>query len=391
LIFLSSTSIALLMTDPTSNFHITIGTAPHSDDTGQPSLFRDLSLLKVGLLYGDRIKLCSLAGSMIAVISQVSLLNEAQRLDAMKSWVVLAARDPGAARAFDLLDELKHRRHRSTPELLLLRKLQEQIDRSWAEIQATIAGIAQRAGLDGVIDAVKTGLVELDIYPSETDQAVNSFFKSVSDAVISPLTYPLFDEQTGSFVASAMRAGMISPTTADQAQAKVAGLASDVLQRLPLFEHASIEEVLAIRHELEHALVRFRSAIITYSRLIASPAWEPSFATEAELVFREQVETAVLEIEEQVSSNTLIKTLMRKVASPTAVIVPASASVLGLVVSTAADFSHVLGSTAGYAAGAAVFAKAVADEFRTDRNNLERHKLYFYYGARRELMQRVKD
>lgn len=378
------------MTNPPPDFHITIGTAPHSDDSGQPSLFRDLNLLKVGLLYGDRIKLCSLAGSMIAVISQVVLLNEAQRLDAMKSWVVLAAGDPSAARAFEVLDELKHRRHRSTSELLLLRKLQEQINRSWDEIQATIYRIAQQAGLDGVMDALKTGLVELDIYPSETDEAVKCFYESVSGAVISPLTYPLFDEQTGSFIASAMREGMISPTTADQAQGKVAGLASEVLQRLPLFEQASIEEILAIRRELEHALVRFRSAIITYSRSIASSAWEPSFASEAELVFREQVEIAVLEIEEQVASNTLIKTIMRKVTDPTAVIVPASASVLGVVVSTAGDVSHLLGQTAGYAAGAALFAKAVADELRADRDNLERHKLYFYYGARHELKERVK-
>ncbi len=378
------------MTDPTPDFHITIGTAPHSDASGKPSLFRDLSLLKVGLLYGDRIKLCSLAGSMIAVISQVGLLNEAQRLDAMKSWVVLAAGDPSAARAFELLDELKQRHHRSTSELLLLRKLQEQVNRSWDEIQATIHNIAQQAGLDGVIDALKTGLVELDIYPSETDAAVKSFFESVSDAVISPRTYPLFDEQTGSFVASAMREGIISATTADHAQGKVAGLAPEVLQRLPLFEQASIEEIIAIRRELEHALVRFRSAIITYSRSIASSAWEPSFASEAELVFREQVDVAILEIEEQVASNTLIKSIMRKLTDPTAVIVPASASALGIVVLTAGDFSHLLAQTTGYAAGAALFAKAVADERRAGRDNLERHKLYFYYGARRELVERVK-
>ncbi|MDP9237987.1 MAG: hypothetical protein M3P30_11435 [Chloroflexota bacterium] len=328
---------------------------------------------------------------MIAVISQVGLLNDAQRLDAMKSWVVLAAGDPAAARAFELLDELKHRRRRSKAELLLLRQLQEQVDRSWSGIQATIFKIAQQAGLDGVIDALNTGLVELDVYPSETDAAVKSFFKSVSDAVLSPRTYPLFDEQTGSFVASAMREGIISPTEADRMQAKVASFASEVLQRLPLFEQASIEEILAIRHELEHALVRFRSAIIAYSRLIANPAWEPAFAAEAELVFREEVETAVLEIEEQVASNTVIRTVMRKATSPTILVVPGATSVLGVIVSTAADFSHALGTAAGFAAGAALFATAVADEFRTDRNTLERHKLYFYYGARRELTQRVKQ
>ena len=379
------------MTDLTPELHITIGTSPHSNDAGQPSLFRDLSLLKVGLLYGDRIKLCSLAGSMIAVISQVGLLNEAQRLDAMKSWVVLAAGDPAAAHAFELLDDLKHHRYRSKSELLMLRKLQEQVERTWNQIQATIYGIAQQAGLDGVIDALRTGLVELDVYPSDTDEAVKSFFKSISNAVISPLTYPLFDEQTGSFVASAMREGIIPATSADHAQGKVTGLASEVLQRLPLFEQASVGEILAIRHELQHALVRFRSAIITYSRSIASSAWEPPFASEAELVFRGQVELALQEIEEQVASNTLIKTIMRKVTDPTAVMVPASASMLGVVVSTAGDFSHLLGQAVGYAAGATLFAKAVADERRRDRENLERHKLYFYYGARRALAERVRQ
>ncbi len=370
-----------------SALHITIGTGPLSDNDGRLTLSHDLALLNVGLLYGDRIKFCSIGGSMIAVVSQIGLLTEAQRLDAMRSWVILAAgNDPTAGQAFDTVKSLRRRQHRSREELLLLRKLSESINRVWDDVQSMVVKIAHEAGIDGIADALNTGLVELDIYPTDTDEAVKAFFRSVSDAIVSADSYPLFDDQTGTLVGAAVREGLIPTDAPDEHKARVAGLAADVLQRLPLFDQASIEEILAIRRELDRALIRFRSAMISYSTMIESASWDRTFSTEAELLFRREVEPAVLDIEEEVRANTLVRTIMRR--APEAILVPASSSALGLLISTAAGFSSILGSAAAYAVGAGLLAKAVAEQRAERQQRLEQNKLFFYYGAQHRLQAR---
>ena len=66
----------------------------------------------------------------------------------------------------------------------MLRKLQEQIDRSWAQIQETIFKIAQQAGLDGVIDALKAA-------PGHTN---STLWKDVSDDASYLITSEWSDE-----------------------------------------------------------------------------------------------------------------------------------------------------------------------------------------------------
>ena len=47
----------------TGVFHITVGVAPHS--TPAPDLSRDVEILKAAVLYGDKVKYCSPASSLI--------------------------------------------------------------------------------------------------------------------------------------------------------------------------------------------------------------------------------------------------------------------------------------------------------------------------------------
>ena len=91
-----------------------------------------------------------------------------------------------------------------------------------------------------------------------------------------------------------------------------------MLQRLPLFDDATVHEVIDIRRELERPLVRFRSAVMTYAESIKSASWDEDFSVEAELVFRQHIEPAVLEIEDSVrSSSSLLSMATRKVADKT--------------------------------------------------------------------------
>src|SRR5918994_327073 len=125
-----------------------------------------------------------------------------------------------------------------------------------------------------------------------------------SEAVASGTTYPLLDAPTAEFVAAAEGTSFadISPTAA--AMGRHSGLAGDLLRRLlPLFERATISEVLDIRRDLRVPLLGFRMAVRDFAREVRSAAWQEGFAEEAEVLFREKVEPEVEKIEYAVKEN----------------------------------------------------------------------------------------
>ncbi len=122
---------------------------------------------------------------------------------------------------------------------------------------------------------------------------LEEFVERVAGAVEDGSTYPLFDDLTGNFVTEAIRHGFLTVSETDAARSRHSGLCSDLLQRLPLFERASLSDVLAIRHELEGPLLGFYIAVADFSREIRSAAWETDFIEEADVLFREKVEPEV--------------------------------------------------------------------------------------------------
>ena len=106
------------------------------------------------------------------------------------------------------------------------------------------------------------------------DKFTGVIMRTVSDSS----TYPLFDDGTGSLVRVGVEIGATSPTVTRISQAKQTQLATDLLGRLPLFDEASMNEILDIRRELDPHLIRFRSAIIKYAEKIRNASRDKEFS-----------------------------------------------------------------------------------------------------------------
>ena len=142
---------------------------------------------------------------------------------------------------------------------------------------------------------------------------VTAIFEQVRGAVEDGSTYPLFDDLTGDFVAEAIRCGLIRYSEGNAARGRHGGLSGDLLQRLPLFEKATLAEALGVRRELERLLRGFRVAVSDFSKQIRSAAWDPSIAEEADALFREKVQPEVERIEHAVRENRSLEELPRRV------------------------------------------------------------------------------
>ena len=157
-------------------------------------------------------------------------------------------------------------------------------------------------------------------------------------------------------------------------------MASDLLRRLPLFEKATVQEILDIRRELENPLIRFRGAVIHMSEGIRSAAWDEDFPSDAGMAFRKEVEPAILEIEEAVQDNGSLSSLLLKDVRP-----GDWATGLGVMLSTLAGLPDVASVLLGSGTTAGMTARGAYKEWREDRKNIESNHMFFYYETRERL------
>jgi hypothetical protein len=207
----------------------------------------------------------------------------------------------------------------------------------------------------------------------------------LAEAISDSVTYPLFDELTGGLIRSGIQEGKIEVSELNIKRGRHARLAAHLLERLPLFDAAGMDEILDIRKELERPLIRFRSAMIKFSDNIKSASWDKNFSLEAEQVFYKEIEPAILDIEDAVKTNNYLSTLIRKVADKPLTI-PAG-STLAVVVSRLSDLPDLVSQGLGVSLAAAPLIYDATKEWKEKQLKTEQNHLFFYYRARKELSE----
>jgi hypothetical protein len=385
------------------DFHITVSTAPKS----KFNIENDLRLVKASLLYGDRVKLCSAPASLILKMRGFAYLPVMEQITMMEQMSVFAEVDPkdefkGVATA---LKELLNKKYRGTKENQLLLGMKKNLPLIWEESMEKHKMVMQPALARELELAVKSELLELHDFQilKDTQTAFrslmdgtleskegikalsNEFTAAVKEAMADGSTYPLFDDQTGSLLKTAFdTTGGIKLSPARLSQINQSSLAADVLQRLPLFEDASMAEILDIRRELQKPLIRFRGAVMTYAEKIRTSAWDDDFTIEAEAVFRRDIEPSVLEIEDLIKSNpSLISLATRRLADKQTVF----SSVFTFLISQAAALPYITAMAIAAGVGSAVAFNDAYHEWLKQKQSIEGNQLYFYYRANRFLAE----
>jgi hypothetical protein len=321
---------------PAGRLHFTIGTGPSSDpSTGHLSLQNDARLLKAGLLYADRVRLCSVGSSLTLRMLADTKSHKNQQLDFIERHFRenIARDDPEAAKAIEFVRryrELRRDRNLSKEQLVLRIQLAEELERIWGRFKGGWEEFARKAGADEILAARRSGLVDFHRFTaggvertagldqSSNERRSDEFYEEVtaelfgvlSGAVSEGATYPLFDNHAGELVRLGVDAGVIRVSESGAAKGRQAGLASDLLQRLPLFEDAPVDEILSIRRELDGPLIRFRVAVARFSDGMRTAGWDPEFVDDAEDVFVREVEPAVQEIEDAVRDRSFVAQLL---------------------------------------------------------------------------------
>lgn len=284
-----------------TEMHITIGAYP----IGKMNLQHDVNLVKAAVLYADKARLCSVQSSFLLSQLQIGELPPEQQLDVL---VAIASESKESDVAFEVeqlqrtVRAIKREKHKNREDLILIAKFQKLVDALNKDLAEFVSELAESSRATELSLVKDKGL--LQIHPlDEGGDIAQSFSKALWTAVTDHSTYPLFDQDTGSLVRLAIQEGHFDVPDDAVLRSKNVNLAEDLFGRLPLFEAASVKEILDIREELKLPLRKFRGAMMAYSDAIRSAAWDQDFESEAERVFRRSIDPAIAEIEEHVRNN----------------------------------------------------------------------------------------
>lgn len=358
---------------------------------------RELQYVKSALLYADQITLISPVAYLYSQLqAETAHIDERRVIKLLRLILPLCEKEEPELyyEVNGLLNQLEpivySKRYKAVP---LVQKLQfrRQLGLVSKGIDDAILNAIGKNASDEVNLLVKAD--KLKLYPFEhsladTEGCVSEYFRQLTRAV--KTSHPLFDEQSCHLMASAVKDKVIQLTPGETRKITHAGVSDNILQRLPSFEFASVDEILDIRSDLDPALTRYRKKMLEYSDQIQSVPWDADFENECSELYYKEIAPAVAEIDELTKENGFIKNLGYRFAEDENFLKSAGGLVVGVIAGGAlASFTQCCSENTGMlvAGGAAVAAKIAKAylEYDEKQKNIQKKDLYFYYQAGKRL------
>lgn len=380
-----------------NNFNFTIAVSPESFI----SLDREMKYIKTALLYADTIKLVSpVAHIFVELTDQAYKRNEKHTLeliDKVIPFIKIADINLYNQYINEVRPELKgiiySKRYKNAPMVYKL-QIRNVFKNFVKDIDKKIHDMLGQDICDDISFLIKSNKVKLDTFEStfdDADEYVMEYFKKLEKSISN--SYPLFDEQSNKLMGSAIREGIINISDIDKFKVGHAGLTDRLLLKLPSFEFAEVNEILDIRKELEKPLLKFRGKTIEYTENIQTLPWDKDFEDECYILYNKEIVPSILEIEETITDNNILKNLGVKVMTDSSML----GNISGLVVGVAAagaitTFSNAIAADKAMLAtgGAWAISKIASayNEYKIKAKEVERKDLYFYHKAGRNLIDK---
>jgi hypothetical protein len=349
------------------------------------------------LLYADKVTLCSYTATIIKRMHDIEALSSEERMRFCLAFLRGRAEHEELVRVIEVFLWYKslsrsQRRQFSYETIQKYKTVKHQYEEIVEQITEEVKRMAIAGGAAGLQSALKSGLVDLYQFKSEdlSEALCYEYFSVIAEATTSSATYPLLDDLTGELIRLGVEERKMQLTNGALHRAKHVGLAADLIQRLPVFDNAKVDEVLAIRRALERPLIRFRAAVMGFSESVDAAPWDEDFVMDTEKVFRQKVEPAVLEIEDAVRRDSYLRELISSLGKKE-ILLPTSG--LGILLSSLGNFHKGVAAGLGVAVGVALAAWEAAEKRRQTTAILEAKQMYFYYhaGASLKQTQTVED
>lgn len=368
-----------------SELEMTVSTYPND----KLHLKDDIELIKVGLLYSEKVTLKSIKADLFyRVLDYSKQTNILEKMYYMKDIAVFGKNFSMVLKIDSLIAEYQrfiksaNDKNRGLARL----KINKEFTKPWSEVEKVILNMfdmKEIKSLEKVIESEKLNVIRYKTPfkdSGSTDKLISEYMKSLEDVLSLHYNYPLFDTEISKMVNSAVKSELITITNGTQERMKHSNLTMTMLRSLPSFEKATIDEVVDIRKELDSYLIKFRSAIIRYTDLINGDIIDEDLYYEIDKLIMKEINPIIQEIDEEGKRNNYLKELGYTFINSKLVQVAG----VGLILGNVADI--ITGSTtlATGIIGSGQTAISHHKEWKDKKRRIEENNLFFYYKAQEE-------
>ena len=312
---------------------VSLATSPRA---GERALERDVELAKAALLYADQVEMVGLGVALFEKVRQRSSGDQGafglfRALDDEALAYVMGNRVSELPENFRMMMDLMGLPNfRAVVEALpsehsaqMLEAL-DGLDEINQGAHPYIAALLEEAGADELakaIDARVIRVADLDVDVShlfrggesrdlETDSQMASWIGVLLERLNDRRTRLLFDDDSAELVEALLRTGELEATEPNLRLARQAALGAGLIGRLPAFPNAPMDELLDLRKDLGDPLIRYRGAVVTYSKQLPTVLGR-DLDFEVGQLWEETVAPSISEIEQRLADHALIREMAR--------------------------------------------------------------------------------
>ena len=367
---------------------------------GAKFLDRDLSLIRAGLLYADRVELLSPSALMLSGVASISdptamiaLLNQ---LDADTLARLGLKGDPANFQAVLLQLQAtmtlsrEQKRRLTTAQRSALAEVHSRLEQAVSQptTAAKLESMLEEAGAPELVEALEAGVlrVRTDIGAADPEAMFASYLEALRAALVSPTTNLLVDDQVASVARALIESGQVSPNQLAVARASRARSGAGLISHLPAFLGADVTSVLSARAELEAPLGRYRSAVSELTERMKLGPFDEGHGDEIADFWRDEVRPTVDSLRADLSVSRLTRDAALNVASDTKALFSGGAVFFGL------DWVAEAPTMAAAAAGTvATTVKVAVDAYKgrqQRREDAKSHGMFYLLELDRRLQHR---
>lgn len=285
---------------------LTVGASPTTKSSGQPSLRNELRLVRSSLLYADHVDL--VAPTVGWMRTFVPLLIT----DPEDPWRTIARLPPETLERLGVTDispaqfkaqMLKFARatDHDPNRLEAERQFQELI--IVGKQQATeVCGSDEALELEMALESGAVTLISDGTRLEDSiDQQVEWFRGRLTQALDEPGSTVLLDDVTSEFLNKSGRYADGLPDVAGSRSLRAA-VGTGLVERLPTFPDAPMEDVLEAREELAEGRAAYRSSVKELAAKLQSSALEPTLPSEIDELWHDTVHPALKDLRKTVNT-----------------------------------------------------------------------------------------
>jgi hypothetical protein len=352
----------------------------------EKTLNRELSYIKAALLYSDEVRLIS--PTIFNFIKRYEWAENMNHDTLIKASVaILDAIEVDEIRSMDIaLSAIKTKGFRNMLNARLEKDdLKKQLINGMLNINESAFNAFVRRDYPEIMKLLRSKqlVIESFTYPIEDyDIFEQEFFEKVEHA-ISGKGYPVFDNSTNQVLKKAVESRVFEISDSEFRRVAHANASDTIIQKLPAFEMATLDELIDIKRELYNHLIRFRGKMVGFTDAIKTLPWDKDFSYDCDMLYTQEIAPAVADIQEAVRDNNVMKNLTSKFTSDDDAL-----KTLGFL-SICVAAPGVLPGFAGIdlasllAGGSLAIAKVAQSikEFKDNKKEIQHNDLYFYYRA----------